>query len=185
MEVHLVFINKDGTTQPFRLPSAVTFIGRRQDCDMCIPLSVVSRRHCEIYSEFDKVMVRDLKSRNGILVNDKSIDETQLKAGDVLSIGPLKFVIQIDGVPDDLSEFLPTPSEQPAEPQVAAPTEEETEEAQMIIPEQDETQEADFEQTMEELSDINAGQSQTMDLDDAFTNDFLSDDDLDLDSELG
>lgn len=166
MEVNLVFIDKNGTTQSFKLPSAVTFIGRRQDCDMCIPLSVVSRRHCEIYTEFDKLMVRDLKSRNGTFVNDEAIDEAPIKAGDVLRIGPLKFVIQINGVPDNFEEFLPPPEERHIAPEPATTSEE------------DETTEADFERVMEELSNGNAGQSQTMDIDNIFTNDFPDDDDL-------
>jgi pSer/pThr/pTyr-binding forkhead associated (FHA) protein len=171
MEVHLVFINKNGTTQSFKLPSAVTFIGRRQDCDMCIPLSVVSRRHCEIYTEFDKLMVRDLKSRNGTFVNDESIDEALIKAGDVLRIGPLKFVVQINGAPDNFDAFLPPVSERPAEAQATAPS-------------QDETQDADFGVVMEDLADLNAGQSQTMDIDNIFTNDFPDEDDFGLGANL-
>ncbi|MEN8128266.1 MAG: FHA domain-containing protein [Planctomycetota bacterium] len=171
MEVNLVFINKDGTTQSFKLPSAVTFIGRRQDCDMCIPLSVVSRRHCEIYSEFDKLMVRDLKSRNGTFVNDESVDETQLKAGDALKIGPIRFVVQINGVPNDFAEFIPQTADQLVEHQGTAPS-------------QDETQEADFDAILGDLSADNAGQSQTMDIDNIFTNDFLGDNDFDIDSDL-
>ena len=167
MEVNLVFINKDGTIQSFKLPSAVTFIGRRQDCDMSIPLSVVSRRHCEIYTEFDTLMVRDLKSRNGTFVNDESVDESQLNAGDVLKIGPLMFVIQIDGVPDNFDEFATQRTDREA-----------------IAPSQDETQEADFEDVMEEFSNDNAGQSQTMGIDDVFKSDLLGDDDFDLDSDL-
>ena len=170
MEVNLVFINKNGTLQFFKLPSAVTFIGRRQDCDMCIPLSVVSRRHCEVYTEFDKLMVRDLRSRNGTFVNGESIGEAQIKAGDILKVGPLKFVIQINGVPDNFDEFLPPPSERHAEPEPKAASE-------------SETQEADFEQVMEDISDIKSGQSQTMDIDSIFTNG-LPGDDFDLDSNI-
>ena len=171
MEVKLVFIKKDQTTQSFLLPSAVTFIGRRQDCDLCIPLSMVSRRHCEIYSEFDKVMIRNLKSRNGTYVNDESIDETQINAGDTLRIGPIHFIVQIDGVPDNFDKYLRPPDEQPAERQATAPP-------------KDETQEADFDDIIAGSSAANAGQSQTMDLDDVFSNDFLGDDDFDLDSDL-
>ena len=171
MEVNLVFIKKDGTTQSFPLPSAVTFIGRRQDCDMCIPLSVVSRRHCQIYIEYNKVMVRDLKSRNGIHLNGEPIEEAQAKAGDVLTIGPVKFIFQIDGVPETFDKFLP-PAAERAQPQATATA-------------QDETQEADFEDIMEGLTNGNAGQGQTMDIDNIFTNDFLGgDDDFDLDSDL-
>lgn len=170
MEVNLVFARKDGTTQTFPLPSAVTFVGRRQDCDMCIPLSVVSRRHCEIYTEHNKVHVRDLKSRNGTLVNEKSIEETQLKAGDVLRIGPVKFIIQIDGAPNTFDEYLPAPTER-------------VEQLQAETPAEDETVEAELEDISESLEKV-SGQSQTMDIDNIFSDNLLSDDDLDLGSDI-
>lgn len=171
MEVNLVFVMKNGTTQAFPLPSAVTFIGRRQDCDMCIPLSVVSRRHCEVFTEFNSVHVRDLKSRNGTFVNDESIGETQLKAGDTLRIGPVTFVVQIDGVPESFDEYLPTPAEDEAGPAFDAPS-------------QEETQEATIEEIIEEMPDATGGQSQTMDMDSVFKDDILDDDDFDLGSDL-
>jgi len=170
VEVNLVFIKKDGTTQSFSLPSAVTFIGRRQDCDMCIPLSVVSRRHCEIYIEYNKVAVRDLKSRNGTFVNGESIEDTQLKAGDALTIGQVKFIVQIDGIPDNFDKYLPSEDE----PATQGPT----------AASQDETQEADFEDIIKELSNGNAEENKTMDIGNPFKGGFLGDDDFDLDSDL-
>jgi pSer/pThr/pTyr-binding forkhead associated (FHA) protein len=171
MEVKLVFIRKDRTTQSFSLPSAVTFIGRRQDCDLNIPLSMVSRRHCQIYEEFGKVMVRDLKSRNGTFVNDEAIDDAEIKAGDTLRVGPIHFVVQIDGVPDNFDEYLFPETEQATEQQTASPS-------------QDETQEADFEDLLGDQQSGSAGQSQTLGLDDIFKSDLLGDGDFDLDSEL-
>lgn len=172
MEVKLVFMKKDGTTQPFPLPSDVTFIGRRQDCDLCIPLSVVSRRHCQLYTEFDKLIIRDLKSRNGTHVNGESIEEVQLKAGDLLEVGPVKFVIQIDGVPETFDEFLSKPTEEAIRKTPAPP--------------EAETQEADLEQILEGMEGLNSSQSQTMDIDadNIFAEDMLGDDDIDLDSEI-
>lgn len=170
MEVNLVFVRKDGTTQTFPLPSAVTFVGRRQDCDMCIPLSVVSRRHCEIYTEHSKAHVRDLKSRNGTFVNEKSVEETQLKAGDVLRVGPVKFIIQIDGAPNTFDEYLPAPIEEVMQPQAATPAEDETVEAEL----------EDISESLEKVS----GQSQTMDIDNIFSDNLLGDDDLDLGSDI-
>jgi len=171
MEVNLVFIDKNGTQQSFPLPSAVTFIGRRHDCDLTIPLSVVSRRHCEIYSEFGKLMVRDLKSRNGTVVNDESIEETQIKAGDILKIGPIRFIVQIDGVPASFDQYLPSSSEQAAQSKPPAGS-------------RDETQEADFNQIIAGLETGNGGQSETMDINDVFSNDCLEDDDFDIDSDM-
>lgn len=106
MQVNLVFLKKDGTTSSFSLPSTVTFIGRRQDCDFCIPLPVVSRRHCEINLDAGRVTVRDLASRNGTLVNGTPVEEAQLKPGDVLKIGPVEFVTQVDGTPSDFGTYL-------------------------------------------------------------------------------
>jgi len=106
MQVNLVFLKKDGSTSSFELPSTVTSIGRRQDCDFCIPLTVVSRRHCEINQDAGKITVRDLKSRNGTFINDQAIEEKIVKAGDVLKIGPVQFVVQVDGKPDAFQPYL-------------------------------------------------------------------------------
>ena len=143
MQVNLIFLKKDGTTSSFSLPSTVTFIGRRQDCDFCIPLMVVSRRHCEISMDFGKIMVRDLKSRNGTLVNGEPIEETQLKAGDVLKIGPVELVVQVDGIPESFEKYL---QEKQASAQ-AQPTEKTVDES--------------FEETLESLSEADLGKSRT------------------------
>lgn len=172
MQINLVFIRKDGTIQQFDLPSAVTFLGRRQDCDMCIPLSVVSRRHCELFTEYGKLFVRDLKSRNGTFVNGKAVEETHLKAGDELMIGPVKFIVQINGVPESFESYLP----EGVEPKMATAATE-------AKPPQEEPKEAEMEDISEEMDQI-AGQSQTMDIDSIFSNDFSEQDDFDLDSDI-
>lgn len=51
--------------------------------------------------EDDELTVRDLGSRNGTYVNGEKTDIKELSAGDVLSIGPLVFVVQLDGEPGD------------------------------------------------------------------------------------
>jgi pSer/pThr/pTyr-binding forkhead associated (FHA) protein len=69
-----------------------------------IPLQVVSRRHCQLSQEDNSLKVRDLRSSNGTFLNgQKILDETEVKPGDRLQIGPLTFAIQIDGQPDDVS----------------------------------------------------------------------------------
>jgi pSer/pThr/pTyr-binding forkhead associated (FHA) protein len=109
MKVNLVLFKKNGTTKSFPLPSAVTVIGRRQDCDLCIPLMIISRKHCELNQDQGKLTIRDLGSRNGTFVNGLQIENSRLDAGDRLNIGPLIFAVQIDGVPaDDSAVLLPT-----------------------------------------------------------------------------
>jgi len=104
MDINLVLFKKNGTMKDFILPSAVTVIGRRQDCDLCIPLMVISRRHCEINQDQNLLKIRDLGSRNGTLVNGRRIDEADVHPGDRIHIGPLTFGVQIDGDP---AEFEP------------------------------------------------------------------------------
>lgn len=107
MQVNLLLLKKDGSVKPFNLPSAVTTIGRRQDCDLCLPISVASRKHCEINMDQGRLMVRDLGSKNGTFVNGQKTEEVRLKPGDQLRIGPVTFVIQIDGSPADVTGVKP------------------------------------------------------------------------------
>lgn len=104
MDVNLVLCKKSGRSKAFPLPSTVTVVGRRQDCDLCIPLNIVSRRHCEFNLDEGSLSVRDLESRNGTFVNGEQIsDEKILKAGDRVQIGPLNFIAQIDGNPAEIT----------------------------------------------------------------------------------
>jgi len=103
MEVNLVLLKKNGSQKSFSLPSTVTVIGRRQDCDLCIPLMLVSRRHCEINQDQGMLKIRDLGSRNGTYVNGKRIDEANIQAGDYVQIGPVTFGFQIDDEPREIT----------------------------------------------------------------------------------
>ena len=100
MDVVLVMF-KDDERRDFPLPSKKTIIGRRPDCDLRIPTSDVSRRHCEIGpgEKRSELIIKDLGSSNGTFVNDKRIAETQLHPGDRLTVGPITFIVQIDGKP--------------------------------------------------------------------------------------
>lgn len=161
MQVNLVFLKQDGTISSFSLPSTVTLIGRRQECDFCIPLSIVSRRHCEINMDRGKITVRDMQSKNGTYLNDQLIEEAEAKAGDVLKIGPVEFVFQIDGVPDNFEEYLKTSEAEAAA--VSAANEE------------------NFEAAMEDLSDVDLGQSHATELIDDFGGNNFDMDDMDFD----
>jgi len=103
MDVNLVLFKKNGITKSFRLPSAVTVIGRRQESDLCIPLMVVSRRHCELNLERGRLKLRDLGSRNGTYINSQRVDQAEVNPGDKIQIGPVTFAVQIDNQPAELS----------------------------------------------------------------------------------
>ena len=109
MDVNLVLLRKDGSTKNFAMPSTVTVIGRREDCDLCIPLMIVSRKHCQLNIEEDKLNVRDLGSRNGTFINGRQIEASAVSPGDRIKIGPVSFAVQIDGDPASDSAILSPP----------------------------------------------------------------------------
>ena len=71
-------------------------IGRSQSCHLCAGSSAISRQHCAIMRDENRVTVKDLGSRNGTLVNGNKIaEETELVSGDEITVGPLKFLVTI------------------------------------------------------------------------------------------
>jgi pSer/pThr/pTyr-binding forkhead associated (FHA) protein len=119
MDVNLILFKNNGSQKVISLPSNVTIIGRRQDCDLRIPLMPVSRRHCQLILNNESLKIRDLGSRNGTFLNGKRItDEIIAQAGDNITIGPLTFGIQINGQPKEFVSPVqpaqkPTPPEKP------------------------------------------------------------------------
>lgn len=103
MDVRLVMFKENGERKAFSLSGEKAIIGRQEDCDLRIPLGVVSRRHCELILGQDELVLRDLGSSNGTYVNNQRvIDETKIKPGDHLVVGPVVFTVQIDGKPAKL-----------------------------------------------------------------------------------
>lgn len=101
MNVVLVMFRENGERRSFSLSRDVTVIGRREDADFRIPLSDVSRKHCRLIKDGNQLIVEDLGSANGTLVNGERVSDHEVSPGDRLQIGPLQFVVQIDGVPSD------------------------------------------------------------------------------------
>lgn len=103
MSATLVMFSADGKRRDFPLKSQIVIIGRNESCGLRIPLSSVSRQHCQIeLRDDDEYWVRDLGSSNGTLLNDERVVEEELEAGDQLMVGPVKFTVVIDGVPAEI-----------------------------------------------------------------------------------
>lgn len=101
MDVVLVMF-KGGKRREFPMQKETVSVGRRPESDLRVPTADVSRQHCELVIEDDALIVHDVGSSNGTFVNGKGIDEVELKPGDQLRVGPVTFVIQIDGEPKDI-----------------------------------------------------------------------------------
>lgn len=102
MEVKLVMFRESGERREFPLNSQITVIGRKDDCDIRIPLSEVSRHHTQIIVSDKGAVVKDLGSANGTYLNNARVKEKRLSAGDHIVVGPVVFTVQVDGVPTDI-----------------------------------------------------------------------------------
>jgi pSer/pThr/pTyr-binding forkhead associated (FHA) protein len=63
--------------------------GRAETCDLRLASEEISREHLEIVRRWDGVVVKDLGSKNGVLVNDLLITgPRRLRDGDTVQVGP-------------------------------------------------------------------------------------------------
>ena len=106
MEVLLVMFRDGGDNRLFPVKKQTTVIGRRQDCDLRIAVGDVSRKHCRLLLGPDQVEIEDLGSSNGTFVNGSKIERSLVSAGDTIQVGPVVFVVQIDGEPS-ITEVKP------------------------------------------------------------------------------
>jgi len=99
VDLTLILVTPEGRQQevPVRKPRQI--VGRNTDCAIRIPVSSVSRQHCEITLEDHKAVIKDLGSSNGTYVNRAMVAEHTLASGDHICIGPAVFVVRIDGRP--------------------------------------------------------------------------------------
>lgn len=98
----LAMFKSDGTRRDFPLVKERVIIGRKVNCDLRIPLTSVSRQHCELTVNGSGVRVKDLGSSNGTYHNSQRVQEAHLSAGDELVIGPVVFTLVVDGQPEDI-----------------------------------------------------------------------------------
>ena len=115
---------KDSNGQRELLLVGTVTIGRDPSCDISTADPRLSRRHAEFRVKPDGVVVFDLASRNGILVNGKKATEAMLKPGDTVQVANLTITLiseaeraSTDAGPNDdktslidMRPVLPTPA---------------------------------------------------------------------------
>ena len=95
MGFQLVVVQGRSASQALKIGTGVMTVGRQQDCQLRIASSQVSRKHCQIFEKKGLLLVKDLGSSNGTLVNGKRIaDQRVLEHNDELCVGSVKFRIE-------------------------------------------------------------------------------------------
>lgn len=75
----------------FTLTADQYSLGRDPESDIVIDQREVSRRHAEIVRMTSEYLLTDLKSANGVYVNNLKLDRAVLSHGDVFQIGSCVF----------------------------------------------------------------------------------------------
>jgi pSer/pThr/pTyr-binding forkhead associated (FHA) protein len=74
--------------------------GRHSEADVRLPLPDVSRRHCRFQWVNGNWQVVDLKSLNGVFVNEQQVPEAVLRPGDRVRLGGFTFLVDLGPTPD-------------------------------------------------------------------------------------
>jgi hypothetical protein len=85
----------DGRTFPLAIGSTV--IGRGEQATMRLPDVGISRRHVRVDFDGAQVVVTDLGSTNGTMVNGQRVSAVALNPGDMIQIGTTTLTFQVDG----------------------------------------------------------------------------------------
>ncbi len=175
MDVSLVMFREDGQQREFALEPGQTTIGRKEDCDLRIPLAEISRKHAIVIITDKAVTMRDLGSANGTYVNNKRISEQELAAGDHIVVGPVVFTIRINGEPSDVRR-VHTRLEARTPAQAGAGRDHREDEESGVISADDIFGPVDDDpiSALEEMA--STGDTATIDLSDSFARDFEDDD---------
>ncbi|MGD8861328.1 MAG: FHA domain-containing protein [Myxococcales bacterium] len=75
-------------------PPARLIVGRDEGCQLSLDDPDVSREHMELVRDLDGVLARDLESKNGILIDGKSVAQRRLRDGDELTLGGTRLLFE-------------------------------------------------------------------------------------------
>src|SRR5271170_243312 len=112
MKVQLVVVQGKPEGKVIPLVGQSFKIGRGETCHLRPNSEQVSREHAEFTISGETVVVRDLGSRNGTLVNGKAltVDPCRLKDRDLVQVGPLTFAVAILDAPAPAAKAAASPN---------------------------------------------------------------------------
>lgn len=109
MKARLYLVGGDAKASIFNFSLPIV-IGRGRGATLVLPHPLVSRRHCELYEESGKLMVRDLGSLNGTYVGSQRVqDELELPNGELLTVATVNFRAAYGDIQNDTTTFSDNP----------------------------------------------------------------------------
>lgn len=83
-------------------------IGRDTSNTIALPSTTISRQHARLDAEGEAIIIRDLGSTNGILINGRQVRQARLTDGELFQIGPFIFSVLLE-TPSAEPEAAPAP----------------------------------------------------------------------------
>jgi len=116
MPKRLVVIAGPDKGKAFPLPAGESLlVGRSKATETQLSDPHVSRVHCQILVEADKIIVNDFESASGTFVNNRKITQQEIKPGDTIRIGETQLRYQDDDVAEASTMAPPlTPTPKPS-----------------------------------------------------------------------
>jgi pSer/pThr/pTyr-binding forkhead associated (FHA) protein len=99
MQVSLKVLTGNHEGKEILIKDEKFLIGLGDDCQLRPKSESISRRHCALVQKDGRLLLVDLKSRNGTFINDKQLSPDKakiLKSGDRIRVGQLEFEISIE-----------------------------------------------------------------------------------------
>jgi len=85
---------KNTAGMTFRIKSGgVKTVGRATRADFIVDAALVSRLHCRLEAEDERLNVVDLDSTNGTWVNGRRVERARLADGDRLRLGRIELTV--------------------------------------------------------------------------------------------
>lgn len=88
-------VSGDGRTYPLQMGSTV--IGRGDRANLRLPDVGISRRHARLDFDGGQVVLTDLGSTNGTMVNGQRVSAVALNPGDMIQLGTTTLTFRVDG----------------------------------------------------------------------------------------
>ena len=86
-----LLVRTDGDSGIVHVLERRTTIGRIPGNDLCVDSESVSRHHAVVLVGDNGTMIEDLNSTNGVMINDVRVLRHELRPGDVVTIGKIRF----------------------------------------------------------------------------------------------
>jgi ABC transport system ATP-binding/permease protein len=105
----------DGEWQEFPLNKNEVIIGRGEDCDLTLDQREVSRRHARLSLVGDQILITDLGSSNGTIVDGQALTPNRpvaLNPGSAISLGEFSLMVSAPGVE---ATYVATDEESPVD----------------------------------------------------------------------